>query len=272
MSVFNFDDYKQTQTNNTKQFQKVGWFKLANDGDEALVRINLSSVNDLQFASVHTLSAAANWMRVSCLHNVNETENNCPFCKEAANGNTSIGVAKKRVYVQMLVSYKDKTTGSWAAPVPVIWDKPAGFSKELQAKLASYGNLTDHLFRIVRNGAAGSMQTTYTLDYAIPTIFKPELIPADFSAFNNFDITKHSFWVKSEAEMNEFIRVGAFPEGVKEEVSATVTPTAPVHNNVSYDTPSTPVAPQPQAAPVVQQPVTATPTQNATTAYSNFQF
>ena len=268
MSVFNFDDYKQTQTNSSKQFQKVGWFKLANDGDEALVRMNISSLSDLQFASIHTLSAAANWMRVSCLHKITEAENNCPFCREAANGNTAIGVAKKRVYVQMLVSYKDKATGGWASPVPVIWDRPAGFSKELQAKLASYGNLKDHIFKITRNGAAGSMQTTYTLDYAIPTVFKPELIPADFSAFENFDLTRHSFWVKSEAEMDEFIRVGAFPEGKKEETTSVAASAASVYSVPNSVQTSIPVPPN-----VPIKPVQETPVQNTgTTAYSNFQF
>ena len=32
---------------------------------------------------------------------------------------------------------------------------------------------------------------------------KPEIIPADFSAFNNFDITKHSYWVKDAADLED---------------------------------------------------------------------
>ena len=59
MAQFNFADYQETVAkaqNGQGNATKVGFFRLKNDGDEALVRINCNSVNDLQFASVHTVS------------------------------------------------------------------------------------------------------------------------------------------------------------------------------------------------------------------------
>jgi hypothetical protein len=58
------------------------------------------------------------------------------------------------------------------------------------------------------------MQTTYSMDI-LPSehpVFKPEMIPMDFSAFNNFNIAKHSYWEKTPAEINTFLTTGQFPE------------------------------------------------------------
>ena len=65
---FTYQDYfnnsQQTSQASAQQAQKVGFFKLKDDGDEALVRINLGSVEELQFAAVHTINAAGKWMKV----------------------------------------------------------------------------------------------------------------------------------------------------------------------------------------------------------------
>jgi hypothetical protein len=90
----------------------------------------------------------------------------------------------------------------------VIWERPAGFSKELAAKLRDYESLAAHVFKITRIGTG--KDTRYTLDY-IPLYDKPETVPADFSAFNNFDITKHSFWVKTAEELQAYVDTGSFP-------------------------------------------------------------
>jgi hypothetical protein len=76
------------------------------------------------------------------------------------------------------------------------------------------GDLKNALVLITRNGKAGDMQTTYSVDVlpAAHPVFKPEMIPADFSAFNNFNIAKHSYWEKSAEEINTFLTTGQFPE------------------------------------------------------------
>lgn len=214
MSQFNYNDYQNaiSRAQSNTEFAKVGFFKLSDDGDEALVRINCASVEDLQFASVHQLGAAQKWMKISCLNTLGTT-GKCPLCN-AANGDTSKG-PRKRVFVQMMCSYKDKMTGQWSQAVPVIWERPAGFSKELCNKLRDYGDLRQVLLKITRNGRAGDMQTTYSMDYAVPTVFKPEMVPMDFSAFANFNINKHSYWEKTADEINTFLTTGSFPEVAK---------------------------------------------------------
>lgn len=217
MSTFTYNDWQNSfnsnQTRNTAA--RVGWFKLADDGDEALVRLNVSKPEDLHFAIIHTLGASANWMKVSCCNPFGTISNTCPLCAANATNPNAVGKASKRVYVEMLVSYKDKVTGQWSAPQAVVWDKPAGFAKEVVNKLNSYGDLKQVLLKITRNGAKGDMKTTYSMDYAVPTIFKPEMVPADFSAFDNFKIDKHSYYEKSVDEINAFLSTGSFPAVTK---------------------------------------------------------
>jgi len=215
MSQFNYSDYQnvvsRAQAAPTNNAVKVGFFKLKNDGDEALVRINVSSLDELQFATVHQLGAAHKWMKISCLNEVGSYSDTCPFCAKVAAGDTSIGKASKKVYVQMLVSYKDAATGQFSEAIPVIWERPAGFSREIANLLRDYQDLKAHVFKVTRNGATGSMQTTYSIAY-IPLYDKPETITTDFGAFTNFKINKHSYWEKTLEEIETFLATGSFPE------------------------------------------------------------
>lgn len=229
MAQFNFNEYQnavnraQAASANKVSAVKVGFFKLKNNGDEALVRINCGSLDELQFAAVHQLGAANRWMKVSCLSPIGSYDHsNCPLCQKVQAGDTSIGKAAKRVYVQLLVAYKDPTTGQFSDPVPVIWERPAGFANELSSLLRDYGSLKEHVFKVTRNGAAGSMQTTYSIAY-IPLYDSPNTISTDFSAFNNFNIAKHSYWEKTKEEIETFLATGSFPEVEKEKKSDNMT-------------------------------------------------
>lgn len=270
MSNFTYAQYQDTiakaQAGSTANNVKVGFFKLKNDKDEALVRINVSAMEDLQFATVHQLGAAQKWMKISCHNPVGSYGDNCPLCSAVAAGNTSIGKASKKVYIQMLVSYKDPVTNQFSAAVPVIWERPAGFAREIANLLRDYGSLKERVFKVTRNGAAGSMQTTYSIAY-IPLFDKPEAVSTDFGAFINFNIAKHSYWEKSIEDINTFLTTGSFPEYVKPAQEGTyIAPqaTAPVQTAPAYQAP---VTPAPTAQPVYQAPVTpaATPVAQPTT-------
>jgi hypothetical protein len=296
MANFTYAQYQnvvaQAQNNSANSNVKVGFFKLKNDQDEALVRINVNTMEDLQFATVHQLGAAQRWMKVGCLNPVGSYSDNCPLCAAVAAGNNSIGKATKRVFVQMLVSYKDPTTGQFAAAIPVIWERPAGFASEIASKLRDYGPLSERVFKVTRNGAPNDMKTTYPLNY-VPIYDKPEAVPADFSAFNNFNIAKHSFWEKSVEDINTFLTTGSFPEYVKPQAQTQTTvqegayvaptafnapaaPAAPAQP--AYQAPAAPaaptytppVAPATPAAPVANETPTAQPTVTTDRPQRNF--
>ena len=292
MSQFNYQDYQNVVNRaqsapSSNNAVKVGFFKLKDNGDEALVRFNVGSLDELQFATVHQLSSATKWMKVSCLNEVGSYSDNCPLCKRVADGDTSVGKAAKKVYVQLLVAYKDKATGQFSNPIPVIWEKPAGFSKEIATLLNNYGSLKEHVFKVTRNGAAGDMKTTYNIAY-LPLYDKPEIIANDFSAFNNFKINKHSYWEKTLEEIETFLATGSFPETEKPAKSDNLT-TRPDGSQVGgapvFDSPAeekaaeTALGMQPEAAPTpAATPAPAPATQPAVSSdrpardFKNFSF
>lgn len=283
MSQFNYDQYQnvvnRAQSAPSGNAVKIGFFKLPKEGDEALVRINLASLEDLKFATVHKPAfgkkfegLGTGFTPVSCLNEVGSYSDACPFCKAAAEGHEVIGKASKVVYVLMLVSYKDATTGTFSAAVPVVWERPAGFSKELASKLRDYGSLAEHVFKIHRIGTG--KDTKYSLDY-IPLYDKPETVPADFSAFNGFNINKHSYWEKSAEDLQAYIDTGVFPatEVKTADTSSFSKPAVAAQPVAAQHIAEPNVAPapaaQPAPAPVVEEkPATERPARN----FSGFSF
>lgn len=293
MANFSYADYQnvvaQAQANGDGA--KVGYFKLKNDGDIAIARINIGSTDELMFASVHTIGTGGRWIKVSCLNPLGSNNGGCGLCTaHASNPNGAVGKSAKKVFIPMMVSYRDPNAdGGYTAPIPVIWDRPAAFSRELANKLMIAGDLRNTLVLITRNGKAGDMQTTYSMDI-LPSdhpVFKPEMVPADFSAFNNFNIARHSYWEKTADEINVYLTTGQFPERTQTNTQQTtanvaavaasygVAQTPSVPNNVTATAaPSTYTMPPVTQAPVqpaipapIQNPegaTTATPTRNFT--------
>jgi hypothetical protein len=265
MSTFNFAQYQQIAAQEQAQSgdsPKIGYFKLKDDGDMAIARINLSSTDEFMFAAVHTLQVGGKWMKVSCHNPLGMNAAGCPLCSaNQANPKGSISKSTKKMFIPMLVSYRDAQAANGYAPaVPVIWDRPAQFSRELANKLMLAGNLKDVLVMITRNGKAGDMQTTYSVEIIPAThpVFKPEMIPADFSAFNNFNIAKHSYWEKTAEEINTFLATGQFPERTQNNNQQAVNTMANTAN--TYAAPATPAYQAPtQAAPAQTVPAYTAP-------------
>lgn len=261
MSQFNFNQYQQVVEQaqaNGEGSAKIGYFKLKNDGDIAIARINISSTDDMMFASVHTINAGGRWMKVSCLNPLGANNGQCGLCSaHTANPNGVVGKSAKKLFIPMMVSYRDPNAeGGYSAPAPVIWDRPAAFSRELANKLMIAGDLRNTLVLITRNGKAGDMQTTYSMDI-LPSdhpVFKPNMVPADFSAFNNFNIAKHSYWEKTADEIQVYLTTGQFPERVQANTQQTATTVNPANTYAApsaapaYAAPTTSGTPQPMPA------------------------
>ena len=243
-STFNFAQYQQIaaqeQSQSSGDGTKIGYFRLKDDGDIAIARINLGSTDEFMFAAVHTINVGGKWLKVSCHNPLGMNAAGCALCSaNQANPKGSISKSAKKMYIPMIVSYRDaQSTTGYTPPVPVIWERPAQFSRELANKLMVAGDLKNVLVLITRNGKAGDMQTTYSVDVLPDThpVFKPEMIPTDFSAFNNFNIAKHSYWEKTAEEINTFLATGQFPERAQANNQQAV-------NNMATATANTYVAP-----------------------------
>jgi hypothetical protein len=265
-STFNFAQYQQIaaqeQTQSSGDGTKVGYFRLKDDGDIAVARINLSSTDEFMFAAVHTINAGGKWLKVSCHNPLGMNAAGCALCSaNQANPKGSISKSSRKMYIPMIVSYRDaQSSTGYTPPTPVIWERPAAFSRELANKLMVAGNLKDVLVLITRNGKANDMQTTYSVDVlpANHPVFKPDMIPTDFSAFNNFNIAKHSYWEKTAEEINTFLATGQFPERATNNQQAANTIAATAN---TYAAPATPAytAPAPQAAPAQTVPAYTAP-------------
>lgn len=276
MGNFNYEQYtaavaaaQANQNNDGGNSVKIGYVKLSDDGDIAVARINVASTDELMFASVHQLNNVTlngnRWPKVSCLNPLGMS-GSCPLCEMAKAQGSNVGKASKKVYIPMLVSYRDaQSPTGFTAPVPAIWERPASFARELANKLMISGDLRSTLVLITRNGKKGDMQTTYSMDILPAThpVFKPDLIPNDFSAFNGFNIARHSYWEKSLEEINTFATTGSFPEAIRTNTQVPAQQTASYAVNPAmaggYANPAQTVTP---AAQTYTQPAPVNPMVN----------
>ena len=264
---FSYSQYQQVvaqaQANANGDGTKVGYFKLSQDGDIAIARINIASTDELSFAAIHTISANGRWIKVSCHNPLNMNGASCALCAaSAANPKGTISKSSKKVYIPMMVSYRDPNAATgYTAPAPVVWERPAGFSRELANKLMIAGDLRNTLVLITRNGKAGDMQTTYSMDILPENhpVFKPDMIPMDFSAFTNFNIARHSYWEKTPEEINTFLATGQFPERIQTNNQQTVTNTVNAYNAPAASTYTAPVTAPAYTAPVTPSAPAQTP-------------
>ena len=273
---FSYSDYQQVvaqaQANSNGDGTKVGFFKLKDDGDIAIARINLASTDEFMFAAVHTINAGGRWLKVSCHNPLGMNGGSCALCSaSAANPKGAVSKPSKKMYIPMMVSYRDPNAANgYTPPVPAIWERPAGFSRELANKLMIAGDLRNTLVLITRNGKAGDMQTTYSVDIlpeAHP-VFRPEMIPMDFSAFNNFNIARHSYWEKTDEEIHAYLTTGQFPERAQnnnQQAVNTMASTATTYTAPAYTAPAAPV----QAASTYTAPTYITPATQTTPGGSN---
>lgn len=215
MSVYSYESFlknksEKPETAKKSKFQKVGYFKLDNDGDTAVVRFAYSTPKEFMLADVHTVEVDGRYKRVVCLReDGNEPISNCPLCEAGEK-------LSKKFYVKLIEYTKDEQGNVVATPK--VWERPRAFADDLASKFEEYGEpLSNHIFKIKRRGAKGDMKTTYDVNYANPELYKESVgYVKDFSAFDNFDLSKHSFYVKTYEEIAEFLKTGKFPDTVKE--------------------------------------------------------
>lgn len=210
MSIYSYESFlmnkaDKTSAKPTSKFQKVGYFKLENDGDSTLVRFAYKDKSEFQIATVHVVEK---FKRVVCLRDAKEPIEKCPLCE-----------AGEKVYSKFyvkLIEYTKDENGNVVA-TPKIWERPSGFARTLDSLCEEYGaDLCDHVFKIKRRGAKGDMKTEYDVMYANPELYKESVgYVKDFSAFDNFDLSKHSYYIKSFEEIAEYCETGKFPEVVK---------------------------------------------------------
>ena len=231
---------------------KVRYFNaLKNDGDEVIVRLNYTGVNDFKVVPCHRFKVENRWMNVACLRNLYETKegSNCPLCKTK---NSDDYPVKSKTFLQMIVYARDEKGNLTVEPV--VWERPAAAVNDFIGALndgvsnlffPKDTDLHDVIFKVRRSGAAGSRETKYIVTAGNPMAYPEDVYKKDFSGFKGFDSTKFGYFVKTPEEMEYFLQTGSFKKAEKKaDDNGVVT--------MEQSAPAAPAAPVAQAAPARQ--------------------
>lgn len=159
---------------------RVGFFSLKNDNDEAIVRFVYDNPDQFDILTTHqTYTSDGKFRRVNCLRDFKDPVDKCPFC---ASGKP----VQQRFYIK-LIEYTRAEDGTITA-TPKIWERPTSYVGILSNLFAEYGDISDSVFKVKRSGEAGSLQTTYSIMLANPTVYNANLYPKNMNAFEGYNI------------------------------------------------------------------------------------
>lgn len=182
MAKFNYQEFQQVeQLSNT--MNQVSFFGLKNNRDEAIVRFAFDNLDQLEFVTVHNVSVNGKYRKANCIReSLSDPVDNCPLCKAGV-------PLQQRVFLKMIqYNMDDRDQNGRPSYSAKVWERSANFAKTLQTYINEYGNLSDYVFKIVRNGNAGDMKTTYDIMPCMPQLYPTELYAKDFSAFENYSV------------------------------------------------------------------------------------
>lgn len=199
MAKISYENVQQ-QSENTNT-SNVSYFSLKNDGDEAIVRIMHDSVDTFDIHTVHTVKVNDKFRKVECIREPHQPLNACPLCE----GGEKI---QQRIYIRMIQYVVDN---GQIVPKAVVWERPAStYAKKLKALIDEYGVLSDYIFKVKRNGAAGSMDTSYELMLGHPNLYPNDKYPK-VNLFEGYNSLGHAVMNKGYNDMVTFINTGNFP-------------------------------------------------------------
>ena len=208
MANINYTDL--TLENANSGDYKVGFFGIKN-GEEAIVRFAINSLNDFELYTVHPITVGQSSYpnrRISCLRNNPKTDtiNMCPLCAKGEK-------VQQRMYIKM-IQYVNEN--GQIVPKAVIWDRPAySYAPQLKSYLDNYGPLSNIVCKIVRHG--DGLDTKYDIIPNLnPQIFNEQLYPKNFSDFNDFQVLGRMVMNKTYDEIVQFINTGNFPQVTKQ--------------------------------------------------------
>lgn len=198
--------YADVNTPSNAGEYKVGFFGI-NDGQEAVVRFVINSVDDFEIYTVHPITVGQSSYpnrRVSCLRTDPKTDpiNYCPLCARGEK-------VQQRLYIKM-IQYVNEN--GQIIPKAVVWDRPAySYAPQLKSYLDNYGPLTNIVCKIVRHG--NGLDTKYDIIPNLnPQIYNEQMYPKNFSDFDGFSVLGTMVMDRTYDEINQFIQTGQFPQ------------------------------------------------------------
>lgn len=181
--------FKKMKDFNEERFGNM--FLLRNDGDSADVIFLYRSFDDVLEADVHYIKSADFNGYVHCCGR------GCPVCAKG-------GI---RVQQKIFIPVYNITEGELQ-----FWDRSTRFENQLSSDIFSkYANPCNFVFRITRHGAAGSIDTTYSI-MAVGKNTDPSLQYSQILADHNTSLPEHYDTICKDfsiAELNSILAATA---------------------------------------------------------------
>jgi len=215
---------------------------LKNDGDVVVVRFPYHSMDDLMFETTHTVTFPGKRYpsRVRC-----SGDESCPFCAQGVKLDI-------RFFAKLLLYVVDETSGEVKA-LNAVWDRPAAFADiDIKNLIAEYGDISNYLFKIKRNGIGTA--TRYTISIVMNnTVYNPAIYKADFTELVKVDPAR--ILSKSIDQYNEALNPGSTQKPAMQTVAPQPAVTPAMTQTAAYNpTPANTYVP-PVNNTVPQQPV-----------------
>lgn len=190
---------QERAANFQNQGPRVGYFSLKDDGDEAVVRFDYASPEDL-YADIfptHQVNIDGKFRRIKCLReSYNSPIADCPLCLSGT-------PVSERLYIK-LIEYTRNDAGEIEV-TPKVWDRPTSYVSTLNDLFDEYGDISDMIFKVKRSGEKGSLQTTYSILPANQKIYNESLYAKDFTAFDEYNVVGGALASKTADEMRELV-------------------------------------------------------------------
>ena len=251
MAQVSFDVAAKVQAENQQYSNNVEFFALGDDGDEAVVRFMYDSTASFNIMTVHDVEiGGGKWRKVNCIRDPQQPTDMCPLC---ASGNS----ITNKFFIRMIV-YKRDESGKIVAK-PMVWERGFSYATRLKSLIDEYGPLTQELFKIKRNGARRSMDTTYDILYCSPKVYNSAEYPMVEDAFKDYNELGTIVLNKDAVAMNTFLATGSFP-ATQSNANTNATPAEVTNAQPIPQAPATPQPPYVEPSPYAVPTAPAAPT------------
>lgn len=213
---------------------------LRDDGDVVVVRFPYHSMSDLIFETTHAVVFPGKRFpsRVRCTGDAT-----CPFCVEKVKLDT-------RFFAKVLAYVIDEQT-SEVNIINAVWDRPSAFADiDIKNLMQEYGDISNFLFKIKRNGSGTATRYTITI-VTNTTVYNPAIYKADFSELDKVEPIR--ILSKSLEQYKEALNPSAPKQAVQPQPQTYAQPQT--YTQPAQQQPYISQAPTPQSQTIPTQPI-----------------
>ena len=165
MTVFTFDKVEDYVQESSGASNKINFLKIPDHGDMAKVRFMYGAGETFTGYSVHSVkSDTGKNKNVLCLREPGQELDVCPLCKAGSKINVQYYIP---VYVISLTTKVNGMVQEQPVNGVYLFQRGKSFNAMISSVIRQCGNtpIVSNVFNIVRNGVAGSKETTYVVEF-----------------------------------------------------------------------------------------------------------